>query len=49
MGRATSKTDLLNTAQINFKKLNELIASMSEKELSIPFDFSKTESTSKKL
>ncbi|HNZ25936.1 MAG TPA: ClbS/DfsB family four-helix bundle protein [Spirochaetota bacterium] len=40
MGRATSKTDLLNTAQINFKKLNEFIASMSEKELNTPFDFS---------
>ncbi len=43
MGRATSKTDLINAAQTNYKKLNELIASMSEKELSTPFDFSMDE------
>lgn len=40
MGRATSKTDLMSTAQTNYKKLNELIESMTEKELSTAFDFS---------
>lgn len=43
MGRAASKTDLINTAQINYKKLNELIGSMTEKELSAPFNFSADE------
>ena len=40
MGRATSKTDLISAAQTNYKKLNELIESMTEKELSTAFDFS---------
>jgi hypothetical protein len=40
MGRATSKTDLIGAAQTNYKKLNELIESMTEKELSTAFDFS---------
>ena len=46
MGRPTSKTDLVNTAQTNFEKLNEFIETMSEKELNTPFDFS--EDTKKK-
>lgn len=40
MGRPKSKTDLISAAQINYKKLNELIVSMSKKELNTPFDFS---------
>lgn len=40
MGRPTSKNDLLSAAQTNFKKLDELIASMTERELRTPFDFS---------
>ena len=43
MARPTSKTDLMNAAQINFQKLNDLIASMTENELKTPFDFSKDE------
>lgn len=41
MGRATTKTDLLEAASVNFDKLNVLINSMTEKELSTDFDFSK--------
>lgn len=40
MGRATSKTDLMSAAQTHYQKLNELIESMTEKELSTAFDFS---------
>ena len=40
MGRPKSKTDLISAAQTNYKKLNELIVSMSKKELNTPFDFS---------
>lgn len=40
MGRPTSKTDLICAAQTNYEKLNDLIASMTEKELNTPFDFS---------
>ncbi|NLB15466.1 MAG: ClbS/DfsB family four-helix bundle protein [Clostridiales bacterium] len=36
MARPTSKTDLLTAAHMNFEKLNELIASMSETELNTP-------------
>lgn len=43
MGRPTSKTELMNAAQINFDKLNDLIASMTEEELNTPFDFSSNE------
>ncbi|MGI6173380.1 MAG: ClbS/DfsB family four-helix bundle protein [Christensenellales bacterium] len=40
MGRPLSKTDLMHASQANFEKLNAVIASMSEKELDTPFDFS---------
>lgn len=43
MGRPASKADLISAAQANYKKLNELIASMTEKELNTPFDFSADE------
>ncbi|MCQ9210160.1 ClbS/DfsB family four-helix bundle protein [Granulicatella seriolae] len=39
MGRASSKVDLMTTSQDNFEKLNTLIGSMTEKELTTPFDF----------
>lgn len=40
MGRATTKLDLIDGANISFNKLNILITSMSEKELLTTFDFS---------
>ena len=39
MGRPTTKTDLLNAAADNYEKMNELISTLTNKELSIPFDF----------
>lgn len=41
MSRATTKTDLIIGANNNFEKLNALIDSMSEKEITAVFDFSK--------
>lgn len=46
MSRPTTKTDLLTAAAEQFEKLNRTIDSMSEKELTTPFDFS--DDTSKK-
>lgn len=43
MGRATSKTDLISASETNFKKLFELIDSMTEKEKTTPFDFTSDE------
>ncbi len=43
MGRPTTKTDLLNAATAGYEKMNALIASLTEKELATPFDFSKDE------
>ncbi len=40
MGRPTSKKDLMTAAMDNYDKLNQLIAKLSERELSTPFDFS---------
>ena len=40
MGRPKTKAELLSAAGENYGKQNELIASLSEKELSTPFDFS---------
>ncbi len=40
MPRPRNKEDLLVAAEENFEKLNELIASLTEKEQSMPFDFS---------
>lgn len=39
MGRPLSKDELLNASANNYETLQKLIASMSEKELSVPFDF----------
>lgn len=43
MARPTSKIDLIRASQINFESLNDFIASMTEKELNTPFDFSSDE------
>ncbi len=40
MGRPTTKSDLLDVAAGNYEKMNTLISSLTEKELSKPFDFS---------
>lgn len=39
MGRPTTKTDLLTAAATNYEKLNDLIQSLTEKELTTPFNF----------
>lgn len=41
MGRATTKEDLIHSAQINFETLIAMIEDLSEKERTTPFDFSK--------
>ena len=43
MGRATTKDDLISSANTNFEKLNAMIESMENKELLITFDFSSDE------
>lgn len=43
MSRATSKADLIIDATSNYEKMNTLIDELTEKELSIPFDFSDDE------
>lgn len=43
MGRATTKKDLITSANDNFEKLNKMISSMENKELLTDFDFSKDE------
>ena len=40
MPRAQNKADLLKAAAENYKKLQDFIAGMSQKELETPFDFS---------
>lgn len=40
MGRPTTKPDLLSAATENYEQMNTLIAELSDKELSTPFDFS---------
>lgn len=39
MSRPTNKADLIQAAEKNYHDLNTLIASMSESEIMIPFDF----------
>lgn len=39
MSRPATKTDLLNAAAVNWEKMNDLIASLTETELTTPFDF----------
>lgn len=43
MGRPTTKAELLEAAECGFTELNEIIASLTEKELETPFDFSEDE------
>lgn len=40
MPRPTTKTELFNAAEENYLKLNKLISSLTEEQLSTPFDFS---------
>lgn len=46
MARPTTKTDLLAAAAENYEEMNAFIASMTEKELSTPFDFTKMKAKS---
>lgn len=39
MGRPTTKSDLISIATSNYEKMKLLISSLTEKELSTPFDF----------
>lgn len=43
MARPTTKKDLINAANSNFKQLTTFICSLTEEELSQPFDFSEDE------
>jgi len=40
MGKPTSKSDLISAAEANYKEMNELISSLTQEELSTPFEFS---------
>lgn len=42
MARPQTKSDLITAATENFEQLNALIEGLTEKELSVPFDFSDT-------
>lgn len=39
MGRPTTKADLIQTANTNYQELNAFILSLTEKELTTPFEF----------
>lgn len=39
MGRPTTKADLIETANTNYQELNAFILSLTEKELTTPFEF----------
>lgn len=43
MARPTSKTDLMQAAAVNWQKLNDFAAGLTEAELAAPFDFSADE------
>ena len=43
MARPTTKADLMEASENNYEELKGFIASMTEQELSTPFDFSKDE------
>lgn len=43
MGRPTTKTDLITAATTNYEKMNTLISSLTDLELSTEFDFSSHE------
>lgn len=40
MSRPATKKELINTAMDNYTKLNKIILELTDKELSVPFDFS---------
>ena len=40
MSRPATKKELINTAMDNYTKLNKIISELTDKELSVPFDFS---------
>ena len=44
MGRATTKAELIQSAEKNYEEMNALISSLTEKELSTVFDFTKMKS-----
>lgn len=44
MARATTKAELLQSAEKNYGEMNALISSLTEKELSTAFDFTKMKS-----
>lgn len=44
MGRATTKTELIQSAEKNYEEMNALISSLTEKELGTVFDFTKMKS-----
>ena len=39
MARPTSKSDLLSAAAANYEEMNQLISSLTEKEVTTPFAF----------
>ncbi len=43
MARPTSKTDLMQAAAVNWQKLNDFAAGLTEAELAASFDFSADE------
>lgn len=44
MGRATTKAELIQSAEKNYEEMNALISSLTEKELGTVFDFTKMKS-----
>lgn len=42
MERPASKSDLISASEANYKEMNEFISSLTEKELSTPFEFGDT-------
>ena len=42
MARPTTKKDFITAAEANYKEMNDLISSLTEKELSTPFTFDDT-------
>ncbi len=44
MGRPTTKSELLRAAAENYREMNALISSLTERELETPFDFTKMKS-----
>lgn len=44
MGRATTKAELIQSAERNYEEMNALISSLTERELATAFDFTKMKS-----